>query len=250
MQFKIHEQLWQSLCIGTHITRTAGSNKFCEMIWKMGGCWVTQLHKGVFQADSKAQNKDLWSSQYVLLSPDHFLSSWPFFSSCPFLSSCPCFSSWPLISSRPFFSTWLPAILSSQPDLSSWDDLSFQANLVSPIDPSSPVVSKVVFYGQSDDLAVHKYNTGQMTHNAVMNWLGLVGRRWAGAQKDLGLILLWLSSLFNNCGLCTMKLWPEWSFRLSLKSHFFKLCRWLCVCVCVCMCKLLRPCFDFPFFAL
>ena len=36
--------------------------------------------------------------------------------------------------------------------------------------------------------------------------------------------------------MCTMKLWPEWSFRLSLKSHFFKLCRWLCVCVCVCVC--------------
>ena len=205
-QFKIHEQLWQPLYISTHLTRAAGSSEFCEVIWRMGGCWVTELHKGVFQADSKAHNKDLWSSRYVLPSPDHFLSSWPFFSSWPFLSSCPCFSSCPLISSQPFFSTWLPAILSSQPDLSSQDDLSFQANLVSPIDPSSPVVSKVVFYGQSGDLAVHKYKTGQTTHIAVMNWLGLAGRRWAGAQKDLGLIPLRLSSLFNNCGLCAMKL--------------------------------------------
>ena len=66
-----------------------------------------------------------------------------------------------------------------------------------------------------------------------MNWLGPVIRRWAGAQKDLGLIPFWLSLFFNNYGLWTVKLWPERSFRLSLKSHFFKLCCWLCVCVCV-----------------
>ena len=35
---------------------------------------------------------------------------------------------------------------------------------------------------------------------------------------------------------CAQWNWPEWFFRLSLKSHFFKLCCWLCVCVCVCVC--------------
>ena len=35
-----------------------------------------------------------------------------------------------------------------------------------------------------------------------MSQFGLVVRHWAGKQKGLGLILLWLSFLFKNVGVC------------------------------------------------